>query len=98
MSNDPQTRIDEIRTARKDKGGRMTKAEKEEIELLESMMDPSEPEPEPASAGAARGRILSANLTCPSHFGNVNYPEGSEVEVPEDFLDAMVEAGRMERV
>ena len=52
----------------------------------------------PAEAPSGNGRVTSRNLTVPLADGLKNVPEGTVVDVDEEFLAAAIELGRMERV
>ena len=52
----------------------------------------------PAEAPSGNGRVTARNLTVPLADGLKNVPEGTVVDVPDEFLAAMIEAGRMEAV
>lgn len=109
MNNEQiQAEVEAIKAARADKGGRMSNEEKAQIEHLEAMLNipenaamegaeaTVEPPEAPTEPIEGNGRIVSANLTVPTPEGTRNYPEGTVVSVPDEFLAAMIEADRME--
>lgn len=73
--------------------GRMG-AEGDEMPREELVLGPTGAMPEPGE-GEVVGRIVANNLTLPS---GVNRPKNAAVAVPQEFFDAMVEAGRMEEI